>query len=256
MQEGNAMPEYTDIVKLWQSFDSKTESGLDLALDSFRILFAYNSGRIENPNITYHTTREIFCDGKVSGFTGDIKALFEQQNQKLCYENLKSRIVRREPLTIPLIKEIHLTLTAGTYDERRFIGGGERPGEFKHHDYVTGVNEVGADPEHVEEELSEMLEFISENISKDALKLGTYLHAHFENIHPFADGNGRTGRTLLNYFLMINGHPPLIVYDEDKAVYYEALEAYDAEENLDKLYDFLKKETVKTWEKSYKGAIK
>lgn len=44
---------------------------------------------------------------------------------------------------------------------------------------------------------------------KDIL-LAAYFHASFENIHPFADGNGQVGRTLLNYYLMIHNEPPVI----------------------------------------------
>lgn len=241
---------YDKSLSLWRSFDLKTPSDLDCHLDSFRILFAYNSGRIENEDISFHDTREIFENGRVSGYTGDVRAIFEQQNQKLCYEFLKEKIILREPLSIPLIKEIHLILVSGTYDEGRFLKNGERAGEFKKHDYVTGRNEVGAAPEDVETELSELLAELAENEGKDILKLGAYLHARFEYIHPFADGNGRVGRTLLNYFLMINGHPPVIIYDEDKRLYYETLEKYDEEEELLPLYEFLKYETEKTWQRT------
>ncbi|MCL2151980.1 MAG: Fic family protein [Oscillospiraceae bacterium] len=84
----------------------------------------------------------------------------------------------------------------------------------------------------------------------DILTAAAYFHARFEHIHPFADGNGRVGRTLLNYFLMLHDHPPLIVYEEDKAVYYAALERYDTDEDIALMRDFLRKQTEKTWEKS------
>jgi len=71
-----------------------------------------------------------------------------------------------------------------------------------------------------------------------------------EYIHPFADGNGRVGRTLLNYFLMTRNHPPLIIYDEDKALYYAALEAYDKSEDIEPMHDFLRRETEQTWAKT------
>ena len=50
---------------------------------------------------------------------------------------------------------------------------------------------------------------------------------------------------------MINDHPPLIVYDEDKNAYYDALELFDETESLSELVEFLKHETVKTWEKQF-----
>jgi Fic family protein len=251
MSGGITLKKYNQAIELWQSYKIATSSDLDNYLDSFRILFAYHSGKIENDKITYHDTREIFENGRVSGFTGDPRALFEQANQKICYELLKNKIIAKEPLSISLIKEIHRTLTNGCYDERRYIVNNERPGEFKKHDYVTGINEVGASAKEVENDLIELITEVNAfNGAGDVLKAGTYLHAMFEYIHPFADGNGRVGRALMNYFLMTHDHPPLIVYEENRREYYAALQCYDEAEELDALFDFFRQQTEKTWSKA------
>ena len=65
------MERYEQTVALWRSYAIRTAAGLDRRLDGFRILFAYHSGRIENEEITYHDTREIFENGRASGFTGN-----------------------------------------------------------------------------------------------------------------------------------------------------------------------------------------
>lgn len=65
------MDKYEQVVALWQSYKIKSTADLDKYLDSFRILFAFHSGRIENEEITYHDTREIFENGKVSSYTGN-----------------------------------------------------------------------------------------------------------------------------------------------------------------------------------------
>jgi Fic family protein len=235
---------------MWKRWNVTTEADIDRHLENFRILFAYNSGKIENDDISYADTREIFENGRVLNYSGDPRTLFELSNQRACYEFLKPKLAAKERMSIELIKETHRTLTAGTYDYRRYTELGERPGEFKKHDYVTGEAEVGSLQEDTENDMSELLDELSEYEGKDALRVAAYFHVRFEYIHPFADGNGRTGRTLLNYYLMLRDHPPLIIYDEDKRAYYDALKRYDDAEELEPMRSFLEKQTERTWEKS------
>ena len=238
------------IIKMWKRKNIRTAFELDNALENFQVLFAYNSNHIEMPEVTYHDTREIFENGKVTNFRGDIKNLFAIQNQKTCYLYLRNRIVKKEKLSVDLIKEIHHELVKGTYDERRFERG-ERPGEFKKHDYVTGKNEVGSYPNEVEGDIRELVTEINEiEINEDnCFMVAAYFHARFENIHPFADGNGRVGRTLLNYLNMINNIPPVIIYDEDKKYYYECLEKYDTDYDISSLEEFFEYEMERTWQR-------
>lgn len=244
------MNQYEKIKNWWADKKIRVPEDIDKHLSNFRILFAYHSGRIENEEVTLHDTREIFENGRVLNFTGTPRTLFETENQKKCYEVLKYKIAAKEPLSISLVKEMHFLLTVGTYDERRYVENNERSGEFKKHDYITGRYEVGSAAENVESDLQELLQEVQEYKGNDFLKAAAYLHAVFESIHPFADGNGRVGRTLLNYYLLIKGHPPLIIYDRDKTLYYECLEKFDAEEKLEPLVNFLKYEIEQTWEKS------
>ena len=233
----------------------KDRDELDAMLTDFRILFAYHSNRIENEDTDYHDTRDVFENGKVYGYTGDPRTLFEIQNQRDCYYLLLDRIVAKEPLSISLIREIHFELTKGTYDARRYIVNGERPGEFKHHDYVTGRHEVGSYPEDVEQDLQDLISEIIDNEGKDVLTIAAYFHACFENIHPFADGNGRIGRTLLNYYLLTHNVSPVIIYEEDHKEYYRSLERFDTDADLQPLKDFIVREQEKTWTRERRKAV-
>ena len=244
------MNKYDEIVSMWQGWRIESAANLDQRLENFRILFAFHSGKIENEDITYHDTREIFENGRAVNFTGDPRALFEQKNQKICYELLKHKIIERQSLTVPLVLEIHEVLTIGTYDERRFVDRGERPGTFKKHDYVIWREETGSPPANVPGDIAALLDEVQSYNGNELLKAAAYFHLRFEYIHPFADGNGRTGRTLLNYYLMSHNHPPLIIYEEDKIEYYTALEAYDKTEEIVPMYDFLNRELERTWEKT------
>ena len=53
----------------------------------------------------------------------------------------------------------------------------------------------------------------------------------------------------MNYFLVLNGHPPVTIHQEDRKKYYDALEAWDERQEVAPMEAFLREQTVKTWEK-------
>jgi hypothetical protein len=59
--------------------------------------FAHNSGSIENPELTYHDTCDVFEDGRVRGFSGDPRTIFEIQNLKNCHELMLDAFDKRRP---------------------------------------------------------------------------------------------------------------------------------------------------------------
>lgn len=239
---------YERALDLWQSKNISTDAELAEALNSFSVAFAYHSGKIENDNVTYHDTREIFEHDGVTAYTGDLRTLFEICNAKEAYEMFLCAFQAKRALDEAFLKELQFCLPKNTYDARRWQLG-ERPGEYKRHDYVTGREEIGAAPEDVADEMRELLEDLLDVTPENVLTAAAYFHAKFENIHPFADGNGRVGRLAMNYLLVLHGHPPIIIHEEDRKEYYAALEAWDARQELAPLREFLKWQTEKTWEK-------
>lgn len=245
---------FEEIIDWWKKEKKESKADLATLLDNYKILFAYHSGKIENDSITLHDTREIFENGCVINYTGDLRTLFEIKNQKDSFEFLLDKILRKDEITVEFIQRLHYQLMKGCYDENRYQKG-ERPGVFKQHDYVTGDG-IGAAPGEVEGELIELLEEVKEAEGGDVMTIAAYLHLRFEEIHPFADGNGRVGRTLLNYYLMTHDYPPLILYSEDKRTYYMALAVYDKTRKIPGFIEFLKEQMVKTWEKKKRMPVK
>ena len=207
---------YEDIVQMWKGFRIQDSTQLGAYLENFSVLFAYHSGKIENENITYHDTREIFENGRVINYTGDLKTLYEIENMKSAYKLMMEWFDRDADITQERIKEMHYELTKGTYDERRWSLG-ERPGEYKKNDiWCIGEKELAAPIEDIEQEMEEDISQIMEITDQsNILVAAAWWHMRFEGIHAFADGNGRTGRAIMNYYLIKNDYPPVIIYQDD-----------------------------------------
>ena len=249
------MEQYRKALALWQKKQIRTDAELAEALNGHSVSFAYHSGNLENERITYNDTREIFDHDGVTAYTGDLRTLLEIRNARDANELFLQAFHDRRPLDERLVKQFHCCLTQNTYDTRRYQLG-ERPGEYKRHDYVTGKNEIGAAPEDVAEEMRELLDELRDVPADRLLRAAAYYHVKFENIHPFADGNGRTGRITMNYFLVLHGHPPVTIHQENRKEYYAALEAWDERQELSPMESFLMQQTAKTWARQIERAEK
>ncbi len=241
------MSTYTSILNWWQSHQLRCPCDLDRLLQRFNPRFVRESCLLEGWDIPLDTAEEVFRSGTVSQFSGDPKALLQLYTQKQCYEYLREKIMARDDMDTFLVLEIHRILTSGTYAEPYYLASGERAGEFKKQDYVTAVNAVGVPARDVGKELDQLMEEVSGYCGSDLLRAAAYLHARFENIHPFAAGNGATGRVLVNFFLLTRDHPPLLVFSQDQDRYYACLTTFDQQKDARPLADFFQEQLEKFW---------
>lgn len=243
---------YDEAVKVWRK--GKTN---DL-LNRFFLKFTYSSNKIENNETRLRDVETVFRGEEVTDFTGDKKTIKEIENHKeLCENIIKLGEENSSKLSIDLIKNFHYALMKDCFTEN-LLNKGERPGEFKKGDYIVGLHDVGVNPLEVEENLKSLIEEINDVQINDnnALKIVSYFHCWFETIHPFADGNGRVGRMLLNYLLIGNNLPPIVLFENDREEYYLALEYFNETQEINKMVDFLDSEAYKTWVKDYNLKIK
>ncbi len=187
---------------------------------------AYNSNRIEGSTLTEKQTASIFetgtirADGSVFR-TKDVEEMtghFTMFNYMLdtCEEILSQR----------LIKEYHYRLKAGVFED---IANGYPIGEYKNRrNMVSDI--MTSTPENVEEDMKVLLEDYNSK-EPHSLKDLAEFHARFEKIHPFQDGNGRTGRMILFKECLRSCVMPFIIGDDRKAEYYECLN--NAQQNED-----------------------
>ena len=239
---------YEGLMNAWRGIDADQRA---LLLDQFKVSCSFNSGNIENPEITYHDTAEIFDESGVSNFTGDVRTIYEINNLKNAWTWLEDALAGDATFDEELVLSAHLVLTRGTYEDGRWAKG-ERPGTFKRGDYRV-TDDVGAAPDEIPELVGALVAevrdaLLSEGGERNALTIAAYLHAQLVDIHPFADGNGRTARLLMNYVLLRLGSAPCTISADDRLAYFGALDAFHQEGELAPFVDFCRIQTLKTWE--------
>ena len=123
--------------------------------------------------------------------------------------------------------DVHRFLTKGL----PFFEDGGNSGKYRTVDVWIG-HELCPNPLMLENLMSAWYEF-SKKIMRDAengvvknLDAALSIHHYFETIHPFIDGNGRTGRLLLQKILVDLGEDPVIIYFEDRSEYYDAIQYF------------------------------
>ena len=129
----------------------------------------------------------------------------------------------------------------------------ENKGKFKKsNNEILGAGFETTPYYFVEEKLTELIEKFNSSENNDLIMKIACFHADFEKIHLFIDGNGRTGRLLLNLELMKNGYPITVIRNEEREEYYTALETAQAKADYRLLTDFIKKSIENTFWIYYK----
>ncbi len=237
---------YDKIVNYWVGHKKETEEDYNRILSRFWLLSTCHSNNIEDGRLNYRITREVFEGSEltmVGVFTNDI---VEAQNSRFTKRKIVENIVAGNKITPELIKMIHKSYMTGLYSDRRYDRG-ERPGLFKVNDYCVGLTDEGSLPENVESDIIDLCREVEIVDSNRMLEVAAYFHLMFESIHPFSDGNGRVGRLMMNYLLMLNNHPPINIFSEDKETYYLGLEVFDRMGEISGFVQFLKEQCIKTW---------
>ncbi|SHI08785.1 Fic family protein [Clostridium grantii] len=243
---------YNESVKVWR------KGNVEDLLNRFFLKFTYASNKIENNETRLRDVETVFRGEKVTDYKGNKKTIKEIENHRdLCKNILQISRDNESKISLDLIKEFHYELMKDCFTEDLLIKG-EKPGELKKGDYIVGLHDVGVSPLEVEENLVSLIKEINDvQVNEDnALQVVSYFHCWFETIHPFADGNGRVGRMLLNYLLIGNELPPIVLFENDREEYYLALEYFNETQEIYKMVNFLDNQSYKTWIKDYNFKVK
>ena len=197
--------------------------------------FIYNSNGIEGNTLSLMETNLIIEHG-VTIKGKSLKEHLEVKGQEYALNFLIEVMKQQEKISLRMIREFNSLV---------MVNGG---GTFKTvPNEIVGAKFKTSPPYLVEEHLSKLIEDFY-NSNEDIIKRVAIFHADFEKIHPFPDGNGRTGRLLMNLELMKAGYPITIIKKEDREDYYNALEKADTNGNYEDIISFIEKNVEQSFE--------
>ena len=206
-------------------------------------LLAYNSNKIEGSTLTEEQTASLFDNGTlpISDDYYRAKDVEEMNGHFLMFNKMLDTL--DEILTQELIKQYHYELKSGVFEDR---ANGYAIGDYKLRPNMIGMYQT-VKPENVAQEMCLLMNWY-ENQEVNIAVLAE-LHARYESIHPFQDGNGRTGRLILFRECLKNRILPVVIEDVNRNEYLEALKDFREEEKMDKLIELYENEQQFYWEK-------
>ena len=182
---------------------------------NFVIEFAFNTTSMEGNTIKLKEAKNLLQDG-ITPKDRPLRDIYDLKNTEDVFRNI---LESHTKITNEFIIDVHKGLIKNI-DPR--IG-------YRTQDVRVIKASFKATPApYIKIDMNLLLEWYEKNKTKlHPLVLATMFHHKFEKIHPFFDGNGRTGRMLLNYILLLNNYPPIVIHTKIRSDYLLALRKAD-----------------------------
>lgn len=229
----NISSEYDDLFKRIDAKKAElqkrrplTQGELERLREQFLIEFTYNSNAIEGNTLTLQETAMV-----LEGITIDKKSLkehLEAVGHKDAFEYVQELVSKKVTLSEKIIKDIHSFVLMDRSQDR----GIYRRVSVK----IMGAMTEPPQPYLVPIKMEELMRNYNSKENKlHMIEKVARFHLDFEGIHPFIDGNGRTGRLILNLEIMKNDYPSINIKFADRKKYYECFHAYVEKSDASKM---------------------
>lgn len=211
--------DFTTIDSLKETIDKHrpfSERLADSLHEKLIVEWTYNSNAIEGNTLTLSETR-VVLEGITIGGKSMVEHL-EAINHREAILFIEALIANQEPLSEWNIKNVHSLILKGIDNANA--------GRYRYENVViSGAKHIPPKSFMIGELMQRLIaEYQNEWKTVHPVVKATLLHGEFVKIHPFIDGNGRTARLLLNFELMKNGYPPIIIKKNERAKYYDVLD--------------------------------
>lgn len=204
----------------------------------------YHSNAIEGSTLTYAETYAILYNDNSFKIEGkEPREIYEAINHKKALELVFKNLQNNEEFDERFIKKLNETINRDIKDTE-----GYRTVQV----FIQGSEHIPQEPEKV----PNLMMYYIYNYNHDEQDIFTKIakyHIDFEKIHPFEDGNGRTGRLLINYELLKNDLTPVVIAKEDRVKYFEFLRNNDSNGLAEWLKELSTREEERMDKFGYKG---
>lgn len=213
--------DFVKIDELKKKLDSKrplTKGEIERLRDEFLIEFTYNTNAIEGNTLTLQETALIINEG-ITIAEKSLREHLEVIGHKEAYLYIEQLVKDKTELSEWEIKNIHSLILMDKPDDR---------GKYRNLPVmIMGTIHTPPQPYLVPIQMEQLMaEYKMMKSTMHIIEAVAVFHLKFETVHPFIDGNGRTGRLLLNLELMKSGYPPINVKYADRQRYYNAFTDY------------------------------
>lgn len=196
-------------------------------LDDVLVRIAYHSSGIEGNTISLPETVSIILENTLPSNHKSIREFYEIENHKQAFSYLLEQLEQQPPLTVGLVKDFHALLTDRLQHDK---------GQFKSsQNAIVGAEFRTATPSETPLLMSQWADNTNYRLelatsTDELLTVLADTHIQFERIHPFSDGNGRTGRLIIMYLAIRYLGAPIIINKDQRALYMELLANQDTKE--------------------------
>ncbi len=229
------MKELKDLIRQLNSLRPFNAITLKRIEEHFFLKYNQQSNAIEGNTLTLSETK-ILLENGITAKGKPFKDHLDIINHRNAIGYLRDLVRERPPLSERIIKEFNYLLLKGTDEEYQ-------AGQYRTMPVIIqGTAHIPPQPYLVASKMEALVaDYCHLSRTDDPIEIINRiarLHSDFVYIHPFIDGNGRTGRLIMNFELMKNGLPIAILSADHREEYYEAL-AYADNKNYQYIEDLL-----------------
>ena len=201
--------------------------------EKIRLDWNYHSNAIEGNQLSLGETKSLLLYG-LTAKGKSLKDVLDMKGHEKGLQRLYSIVNKEVNITEKVVMDFHSIIMSDPFEDNKEV----QPGKYKTVPNEIIINEIGEKveftmPENVVTEINKLINWLSnvmnppkrdrKKYTLHPLLIAATFHLEFVLIHPFADGNGRMSRILMNLILMQCGFPPIVIKVEERTAYINAL---------------------------------